>query len=278
MFARVCSMLVVPAVLALSSCHALSDDFARELALESKDQHADAALVGETDLARLPPPVQKYLRITRSIGLPRIQNFQARFDTEMFQKPGGPPIPAPVEQVSFLERPARLFFMKATMYGLPVEVFHSYRNEQASMRVRIASVFNVVDLKGTDLDAAETVTFMNDVCILAPARLIDPRFSWKALDSRSAEAAFINGKHRVQAVLHFNDAGELVNFVSDDRYALQEDGTLKKARWSTPLGSYRDFGGRRAASEGEAVWHYPEGDFVYGKFFIREIRYNASLP
>lgn len=264
--------------LAFSSCHALKDDFHAELADLSRDQPAAADRpVTEADIAHLPLPVQKYLRLTKSIGKPRIQNFRARFDTEMFQKPGSAPIPAPVEQISFLDRPARLFFMTAAMYGLPVQVYHSYREERASMRVRVASVFNAVDLEGGDLSTAETVTFMNDVCILAPAGLVDRRFSWKAVDARSALAAFKNGPHTVNAQLYFNEAGELVNFVSEDRYALQEDGTLRKARWSTPLRGYRDFDGRRAASEGEAVWHYPEGDFVYGKFFIREILYNVPL-
>jgi hypothetical protein len=30
--------------------------------------------------------------------------------------------------------------------------------------------------------------------------------------------------------------------------------------------NYQGFDGRRYTTEGEAIWHYPEGDFVYGKF------------
>lgn len=36
------------------------------------------------------------------------------------------------------------------------------------------------------------------------------------------------------------------------------------ARWTTPLGNYRDFYGWRLASEGDAIWHLPTGPFTYG--------------
>ena len=74
----------------------------------------------------------------------------------------------------------------------------------------------------------------------------------------------------------FNDAGELVNFISDDRGALQKDGSLRMLRWSTPMREYREFEGRRVATRGEAIFHYPEGDFVYGRFVLKHIRFDIQ--
>ena len=85
-----------------------------------------------------------------------------------------------------------------------------------------------------------------------------------------------NGKYRVSAILYFNDKGELINFVSDDRYALQDDGTMKKARWSTPVKDYIETDGRKIPTYGETIWNYPEGDFTYGIFRLRNIAYNVS--
>jgi hypothetical protein len=54
------------------------------------------------------------------------------------------------------------------------------------------------------------------------------------------------------------------------------DGTLKKLKWSTPTRDYREIRGYRLPAYGEAVYHYPEGAFAYGKFTIRDVEYNVQ--
>jgi hypothetical protein len=51
--------------------------------------------------------------------------------------------------------------------------------------------------------------------------------------------------------------------------------TYKNYRWTTPLKDYVEINGRKIASYGEAVWHTPEGEFVYGKFHLAGIDYNC---
>lgn len=137
------------------------------------------------------------------------------------------------------------------------------------MVVRIASLFNVVDIHSDELARTETVTLLDDLAFFAPARLADPRLEWRSVDNRRADVTFTNGPHKVTASLWFNDAGDLVNFTSEDRGALQDDGSLKYTRWSTPMGAYREFDGQRVATEGEAIWHYPEGEFIYGRMTLK---------
>ena len=67
----------------------------------------------------------------------------------------------------------------------------------------------------------------------------------KEIDSLSCAVTIENGKYKVSAILYFNEKGELINFVSDDRSALQDDGTMKKARWSTPVSDYKEIDGGR---------------------------------
>lgn len=58
---------------------------------------------------------------------------------------------------------------------------------------------------------------------------------------------------------------------------LSADGkTYKSYPWSTPVRSYKDFGGRRVAGYGETVWHTSEGEFRYGRFNLAEIGYNLK--
>jgi len=153
-------------------------------------------------------------------------------------------------------------------------VLHDYEGTRASMTVRVASLFDVVDVHGAALACTETVTLLNDLCFFAPSWLADPRLAWQPVDGQHADVTFTQGPHRVSARLEFNAAGELVNFISDDRGALQKDGSLRLLRWSTPMREYREFDGRRVATQGEAVFHYPEGDFVYGRFVLKQIRFD----
>lgn len=227
----------------------------------------------EDDLDHLPDPVRRYIALTGSIGRPVVTEIDMHFDAIMYDAPGAPGMAGPVVQYERFDTPDRLFFMKTTMKGLPVAVLHDFNRDQATMRVRIAGMANVVNIAGPQLTRTETVTILNDLAFFAPSRLIDPRLSWTAVDNRQAKVAFTLGPNTVSADLIFNDAGELVDFVSEDRGMLEKDGSLRLARWNTPLAQYREFDGWRLASEGDAIWHLPEGPFTYGH--LRLTHYKA---
>lgn len=232
------------------------------------------AILTVADIKWLPAPVQRYVTQSGALGRPIPWDMRLEFDAVLRKRPGSPDIPGGTQQLNYFDPPTRSFTMKARMWGLPVSVLHHYADDEASMEVRVLGLFDAVDVHGKQLFQAECVTVLNDWCIYAPGRLSDPRLAWKALDAKRAEVAFSNRGVTVKAVLHFNERGELVDFVSDDRLALQDDGSLKGFRFSTPLGDYQDFGGMRLARKGEAVWHYPEGDFAYGSFTLKKVEYN----
>jgi hypothetical protein len=251
----------------------LAAEYKQQLNFETaSDKSRPQPIITEGSIAGLPAPVQRYMRMNGSIGKPRVASIHLNFDAEMFQKPGQGGMRAPAEQYDRFEPPKRLFFMSTRMYGLPVNVLHDYHETSASMRVRIASLFNVVNISGQDLSRTETVTLLNDLCLYAPSWLTDKRLTWHPSDDQKAGVAFENGPYKVAATLHFNADGELVNFVSEDRAALQDDGSLRILRWSTPMRKYKEFAGRKFATEGEAIWHYPEGEFTYGKMTLTNIQ------
>lgn len=127
------------------------------------------------------------------------------------------------------------------------------------------------------MNRSETVTLFNDLAILAPPALLDPALRWAPVHPLAVRATLTRGAETVSAVLEFNEAGELVDFVSDDRMQASPDGTRFTARrWSTPLRAYRAFGARRLASHGEARWHAPEAAFVYIELDLIDVAYNQA--
>jgi hypothetical protein len=245
----------------------------RRLSLKSG---ASAEILTEGDIAHLPSPVQKYIRRSGAIGLPRVTSVHTKFDTTLYSAPGSSGMSGPSHQIDIVDPPRRLFFMQTRMYGLPVAVLHDYDGDKATMRVRLARLFDVVSLSGPELSKAETVTVLNDLAAYAPSALTGPQFTWKAIDDAQAQVSFRNGPHVVSATLKFNGEGDLIDFYSSDRSELQGDGTLKILPWSTPLSDYREFQGRRAPAKGEAVYHREDGPFTYGQFAVTGVRYNEA--
>jgi hypothetical protein len=228
------------------------------------------------DGAALPEAVRRYLQRSGAIGKPAVRSFHIVYDAVMSQRPGRTGLPGPAKQFNVVQPVRRLFFMATRMAGLPVAVLHDYAGHEASMQVRIVRLFNVADRHDAELARVETVTLLNDLCFWAPSALIGPQFQWRELGIGQVEVVFTNGPHTVCATLQFDADGDLVDFVSDDRAMAQRDGTLKRQRWSTPMHDRQQVQGRRVPTRGEAIWHQPDGPFVYGRFTVRSIRFDEG--
>jgi hypothetical protein len=180
------------------------------------------------------------------------------------------------EQHNTLGERTRLFYMRASMFAIPIYGYHRYAGSEATMLVKALGLVPVARLSGDEATRAETVTMFNDMCLMAPATLIDPTIVWEPVDDRTVRAAFANAGHTIRAELRFNDAGELVDFVSDDRGQAGAGGGLRSVRWSTPVRAYRAFGGYRLPSGGEARWHDASGAWAYIELDLDGVGYNVS--
>jgi hypothetical protein len=229
-------------------------------------------VIQSSDLAHLPPPVQRYLEYVGVIGKPTVTHFRLEFNGEMRQKEKDWFSFSSTQHNTFHE-PCRLFFIKGKMKGMPLSGYHLYQGENAQIMIKALSLFPVVHVEGAEMFQSETVTFFNDLCLFAPINLVDPAIEWEEISSNRARAHFTNKGVTITADLIFNEQGQLVNFISDDRFAA-ENGDMKQYRFSTPVRDYKEINGYRLPTYGEAVWHYPDGDFSYGKFHLQDLEYN----
>jgi hypothetical protein len=270
-------MLAIPVLLLLLDARPSSfrSRFARDRdALLARPVHP-APNVTEADLACLPTLMQTYLRRAGAVGRPRVRNMRVRFDAQMRSSATSPWMQATATQYEFFDPPARLFYMNATRSGVPLDVFHRYVDGAATFQVRVASLFPMVDKRGSVLTRAETVTLMNDIVVMAPAAVLDLPFTWKPVSDRSLLATLSNAGNTVSATLTFDAAGDLVGFLSNDR--TQEDAKgSRNVPWSTPISGYGEVDGIRIGTLGDANWVETSGEWTYGKFQIRAIAYNVD--
>lgn len=268
--------VAVPAVF-ISGPVSQRAEYEREVAaLRVGGAPAPVRVVTDADLARLPAPVQRYLRVTGTVGHPHVTSFRARMHGRIRSGPEAAWMPIVAEQVNTLDPPARLFYLDATMMGLPVTGYHRYLDGAASMLVKLAGLLPVARDAGAEMTRAETVTLLNDLCVLAPATLVSPALTWTPVDDRQVRVRFTAGAATVEATLVFGTDGRLADFWSDDRGSTRADGTSTAGqRWSTPITEYRRFGPFTLAGRGDARWHAPSGPYPYIEVDFDDITFNV---
>lgn len=232
-------------------------------------------LVTEDDLRGLPTPIQRYLDRAGVVGKPHVHNVHVRMSLQIRGGQSEPWMTGNVEQYNTFTPLQRFFFLEAKRGQIPVDVAHLFDAGGATMRARVLGLYPVMDGSGPELTRAETVTILNDMCLLAPATLLDPRLEWGRSDSTFAEVSLSHGKNRVSATLYFSTEGDLTTFVSRDRG--QSDGKTSVVHpWWTPVSDYRSFDGVRLPSAGEAQWEEPTGLWTYARVQILEVSYNVN--
>jgi len=272
-FGTIANIIILLAVIAGYGFWSFENIFKNDLAVSLEtSSKIEKNLLTEKDIEHLPLPVQKYLRYAGVINKEKVNNVRIVFDVEMREK-GKDWFKATSVQYNFYDEPTRLFFMKAKMFGMTVPGYHRYVEANATMDIRLFGLFPIVKQSGDVMNKTETVTLFNDMCLMVPATLIDKRIRWEPIDSLSTKVIFTNQGISISAILYFNEAGQLINFTSDDRTAISD---MKQYRFSTPVAGYENLNGINVMSGGEAVWHYPDGEFVYGKFNLKSIQYNIS--
>lgn len=274
--ADILALAAVTVGFAMSGPTSFRAEYERDVALALAGPRS-GSVVTDADLAPLPQPVQRYLRLVGVIGHPRVANVRVRMHGRIRSGPTASWMPLEAEQHNVFGAPARLFYMDATLAGVPFGGYHRFAGGAATMKVKVAGLFPVLDASGPEMTQAETVTLFNDMCLLAPASLIDPAIQWKTLDDHHVRARFAHAGHTVEATLVFNGAGQLVNFWSDDRRRVGRDGrTMVAVRWSTPIDRYQTFGPFQLMAHGEARWHEEKGEYPYIELWVRDITYNVE--
>ena len=241
---------------------------------------ASTPLVTEADLQPLPDPVQRYLRAAGVVGRPHVRNVFARMHGRFRAAAESPWMPFVAEQYNAYEccrGASRFFYMTASRALIPMQAYHRFDDGAAAMRVKVAGALTVIDLSGPEMTRAETVTLFNDLCVMAPAALVDAPVTWERADGNRVTAAYTNAGITVRADLIFDASDHLVDFVSDDRLKASDDGsTLMPSRWSTPLRGWKTFrSGVQLPAAGEARWHSEAGAFSYIELELDDVAYDV---
>jgi hypothetical protein len=248
----------------------------RNEVLERLRKEADHSIdvLTEKDISHLPEPVKKYIRLTGFMGKEKISNVFLKASGQIRSSKKSGWMQFTSEQHNFFETPFRAFYIRAVKMGVPAVGLHLYKNEIATMVIKLLNLFKVVDAKGPEMNQGETVTVLNDMCFMAPGSLFNKSITWGKMDAGKVKATFTNGQITVSANLTFDKEGKMVNFLSNDRFETSDGKIYRNFPWETPVKEYRKFGDYYLPSKADVIYKRPEGDFCYLEFRLEEINYN----
>lgn len=227
--------------------------------------------IQEDDLIGLPIPIQEYLRTVGVIGKETVSSYHIEFTGEMSMN--GTYYPIEGVQTSTTYNHARLFYMRMSMFNMKIAGLHSFIDD-ASMKIKLLDIFNVVNESGGVMNQSETVTILNDLVLFAPHFLINDQFTYIVIDDYTVDVTFTRDDVTVTATLIFDEEYKIVNFITSDRYAFV-DGVNVQARWETPMYSYQTIDGLLLPKTGSAIYYYEDGEVdEYIKLDIQDITYN----
>jgi hypothetical protein len=238
-------------------------------ALLNAARPAASTSVSERNLERLPEAVRRWLRYSQVVGTQRPTTVRLRQHGE-FQMDSRGWLPYEAEQYITTDPPA--FLWKASFRMLPlVSVVgrDQYRNGEASLQMRILSLFPVAQKTGGGLNQGDLLRYLGEFQWFPAAALAD-YVTWEGLGPDSARATISHGGVIASMTFVFGADGRLL----EEQAIRYNDARGRNERWVNRNDSDQVFDGIRVPAVGEARWEYDSGLYPYIRWHLTDLEHN----
>lgn len=226
--------------------------------------------MGEADLARLPDPVQRYLRFMGVVGRPRDWSLRVRFTGGFRLSPKQSFMPCEAWTYDTRLELARIFHMRLRLLGLlPMRIRDTYIRGAGRMQGRVLDLVNLVDAAGPELDIGELTTYLNDAILMAPSLVLGAGTRWTFVDQSSFDVTLSDRGHVVTARVSIDSRGAPLSFSTMDRFCQDPErpkGPMIRTQWTTPVEGWQVVEGRPLPIKARAEWQLLSGPFCYADF------------
>lgn len=229
-------------------------------------------VIRQTDLERLPRPVQNWLQYSQVVGKERIVAARTKHDVTMRLKENQPWLKAQAEQYFRTDEPGFIWAVDINMAPLVHLVGKDqYIDGRGNMLIKLLSLITVANGSGKEIDQGTLLRYLSEIMLVPTAALSDT-IQWEEIDSNSAKATMSYKGVTASGVFTFNEKGEILNFVAQ-RYG-DFDGGYRMETWCAEITEYKEFNGFKVASKGDIIWKLITGDYHWYHFEVKEIEYN----
>ena len=248
---------------------------AQEVAALFQKTDAKKDGIRQTDLARLPPCVQKWLENSGVIGKARISTVRLKQQGMMRTKPARAWMPFTAVQYFTVAPPA--FNWQVNVQAAPLLSLagrDQYANGRGHMLIKLLALFPVADAKGPETDQGSMVRYLAET-IWFPTAALSDYLTWEALDAASARVTMSYGGVTAAGVFRFNAQGDVISFEAQ-RYG-EFDGTYSLETWFITMTGWKTLQGIRIPYASEVAWKSKAGDFTWLKLEITELEFDMPM-
>ena len=90
-------------------------------------------------------------------------------------------------------------------------------------------------------------------------------------------ATITYGGQTASGIFTFNEQYEMISFTTNDRAATGADGSMEYIPWSAICSDYHiSENGIKYPTKFQAVWNYPDADFIYFDGIISDVAYGYA--
>ena len=124
------------------------------------------------------------------------------------------------------------------------------------------------------MDEACLATYLAE-SMFVPSILLQDYISFEEISDYEVKAIIRHGGQTASGIFAFNEQYEFVSFTTNDRAVSNTDGSMEYIPWSAVCGEYCiSENGIKYLTRFQAIWTYPDGEFVYFDGVISTVSYD----
>jgi hypothetical protein len=228
--------------------------------------------IDKDDIKDLPYPVQNWLTNSNVIGKERIKTVRLKQEGKMRTKQNGPWMPSKAEQYFTVEEPGFVWIADVKMAPLvDLSGIDTFNAGKGKMKIKLLSLFPVVDSEGPEMDSSTMMRYLAEM-MWFPTAALSPYIKWEKIDRNSAKATMEHEGLSVSGVFHFNEKGDILQFVGK-RYK-EVNGKYILSDWGGINKEFKEFDDIRIPSKSAVTWFEEDGEFNWFELEITELQYN----
>ena len=208
---------------------------------------------------RLPPPVRRYLEVTRAEGKPSLTFALLRQRGGLRTAADKPWMPFESEQVYSMDPPGFLWLARAKVApGVHMLARDKFVDLHGNMLITLEGLITLADGVGPAMDQGAALRFWGEA-LAFPEWVRSPYLRWEAMTETRARVRIEQGELKLEAVIDYDEQG-LPVAMHAQRYR-DVSGKAVLTPWTGHSREWRALDGRLFPTQWESVWHLPEGDF-----------------
>lgn len=242
--------------------------------LDENQLLVDDELFTENDFSHFPTAIQRYIKTCGYVGARKMSYLKMEYrNVDFSQGKDRPTLTIDYTQYNFINEPCRMALINSSMFGIPFEGYDYYQNGTGGMKGIIAKAITLFDQTGADMDKACLATFLAE-SLFAPTVLLQDYITFEEISDFEVRAIISYKGQTASGIFTFNEQYEMISFTTNDRAVAGTDGSMEYVPWSAICNNYQlSQNGIKYPTKFQAVWNYPDGDFVYFDGIISEVFY-----